>query len=74
MTTDEQLEIAINTLRHIRSNGVGPVRYVAEDALKSMDVSLTGCPHCDAGFPIANGNHYGTQSLGMIPSTPCEVK
>ena len=29
------------------------------------------CHLCDKGFPVENGEHYGTQSLGMIPTTPC---
>jgi hypothetical protein len=29
------------------------------------------CKLCAAGFPIVNGNHIPTQSLGMIPVTPC---
>ena len=31
------------------------------------------CTLCDKGFPInEHGEHYGTQSLGMIPSRRCE--
>lgn len=29
------------------------------------------CDLCHRGFPLKDGVHYGTQSLGMIPSTPC---
>lgn len=30
-----------------------------------------GCDLCDKGFPVEAGDHYGTQSLGMIPTTRC---
>lgn len=34
-----------------------------------------GCNLCDTGFPIGeSGQHYGTQSLGMIPTTPCRAR
>lgn len=31
------------------------------------------CPECEKGFPIEEGEHYGTQSLGMIPTTRCRA-
>jgi hypothetical protein len=34
--------------------------------------NVTPCRLCEKGFPIQEGVHYGTQSLGMIPSTLCE--
>lgn len=37
-------------------------------------VTLNGaCFLCEKGFPIQGGIHYGTQSLGMIPSTLCSA-
>lgn len=29
------------------------------------------CLLCEKGFPVENGEHYGTQSAGMIPTTKC---
>jgi hypothetical protein len=29
------------------------------------------CDLCAKGFPVENGQHHGTQALGMIPATPC---
>ena len=29
------------------------------------------CALCDAGFPLIRGKHTPSQSLGMIPVTPC---
>lgn len=32
------------------------------------------CDMCNTGFPItADGFHYGTQALGMIPNTKCPM-
>lgn len=31
------------------------------------------CQLCVTGFPIEDGYHYGTQALGMIPSTRCKA-
>jgi outer membrane murein-binding lipoprotein Lpp len=44
----------------------------AEDQAFEPPVSANGkCFLCEKGFPVQNGVHYGTQSLGMIPSTLC---
>lgn len=32
-----------------------------------------GCPLCVTGFPLADGFHFGTQSLGMISPSPCRL-
>lgn len=33
-----------------------------------------GCSLCEKGFPLrSDGEHYGTQSLGMIPNRRCEL-
>jgi hypothetical protein len=32
---------------------------------------VSACELCVKGFPVENGQHYGTQALGMIPATPC---
>jgi hypothetical protein len=33
---------------------------------------LAQCRLCDVGFRRVDGVHVGSQSLGMIPNTPCE--
>jgi hypothetical protein len=33
---------------------------------------LAQCRLCDAGFRRIDGSHIGSQSLGMIPNTPCD--
>lgn len=35
-------------------------------------VTIDFCALCERGFPLEDGEHYGTQSLGMIPTTRCE--
>jgi hypothetical protein len=32
---------------------------------------VKACDLCAKGFPVENGQHHGTQALGMIPATPC---
>jgi len=32
---------------------------------------VNACDLCAKGFPLKDGQHYGTQALGMIPETPC---
>jgi hypothetical protein len=32
---------------------------------------VSACELCVKGFPVENGQHYGTQALGMIQATPC---
>ena len=44
------------------------------ESLRVYAVSLppaTGCALCNVGFPKNRDEHYGTQSLGMIPNTAC---
>lgn len=35
---------------------------------------VVGCSLCERGFPLLEpGWHFGTQSLGMIPTTRCQL-
>jgi hypothetical protein len=34
--------------------------------------ALEKCRHCDRGFRRVDGIHIPSQSLGMIPATPCD--
>jgi hypothetical protein len=37
-------------------------------------IEVNACDLCEKGFPVEAGQHYGTQALGMIPTTPCTSK
>ncbi len=38
----------------------------------AASAGLIQCRLCDAGFRRVDGVHVGSQSLGMIPGTPCD--
>lgn len=38
----------------------------------AASAGLVECVYCDTGFRRVGGVHVGSQSLGMIPDTPCE--
>lgn len=54
-------------------NVINAARAVAEPGFAPEPaVTVNGaCFLCEKGFPIKDGVHYGTQSLGMIPSSLC---
>ncbi len=53
-------------LRRIRKSVAG---VAIRDAASA---GLVRCRLCDAGFRRVDGVHVGSQSLGMIPDTPCD--
>ena len=38
----------------------------------SATAGLVTCGNCARGFRRVDGDHIGSQRLGMIPNTPCE--
>ncbi len=46
-------------------------RWEQENFVRMIERGGHHCQLCERGFPKKDGHHYGTQSLGMIPNTPC---
>lgn len=56
---------------YIQRDHPGVTMNTTQVPAPGLDESLPQCVLCEKGFRLVNGKHIPSQSLGMIPVTPC---
>lgn len=69
MNTPPRIGQRVHSIDEVKPEPEQPPKFVIRDAATA---GLSQCRLCNAGFRRVDGVHIGSQSLGMIPDTPCE--